>query len=107
MDQFPEMKNFYIIMDNAPIHMSDSITSFIKMRGYRAIYLPPYSPEINPIENFWSAIENSVKRSVFKETEDLKTRIAEASSGVSRTTLYNIANHSVNNFEKCFNKEPL
>ncbi|KAI9248334.1 hypothetical protein EDC94DRAFT_624986 [Helicostylum pulchrum] len=41
-----------------------------------------------------------------KVTEDLKTRIAEASECVSRKTLHNIAYHSVNNFEKCFNKEP-
>lgn len=107
MDKFPEMKNFYIVMDNAPIHTSDSIKNLIEARGYRAIYLPPYSPELNPIENFWSIVKNSVKRSAFKETEDLKTRIAEASECVSRKTLHNIAYHSVNNFEKCFNKEPL
>ncbi|KAG1473360.1 hypothetical protein G6F56_000996 [Rhizopus delemar] len=94
-------------MDNAPIHTSDIITSLIEMRGYRAIYLHPYSPELNPIENFWSIVKNSVKRSEFTETEDLKTRIAEASESVSRKTLYNIDNQSVNNFEKCFNKESL
>ncbi|CEP10892.1 hypothetical protein [Parasitella parasitica] len=74
---------------------------------HEMLYLPPYFSELNPIENFWSIVKNSVKRSAFKETEDLKTRIAEASECVSRKTLHNIAYHSVNNFEKCFNKEPL
>lgn len=83
MDKFPEMKNFYIIMHNALIHTSDIATSLVEMRGYRAIYLPPYSPELNSIENFWSIVKNSVKRSEFTETENLKTRIAEASESVS------------------------
>lgn len=52
MGKFPEMKDFYIVMDNAPIHTSQDITTIIKARSYKAIYLPPYSPELNPIENF-------------------------------------------------------
>ncbi len=46
------MKEFYTIMDNAPIHTADDIDEMISKRGYKSIYLPPYSPELNPIENF-------------------------------------------------------
>ncbi|CEG76332.1 hypothetical protein RMATCC62417_11241 [Rhizopus microsporus] len=99
MDKFPEMKNLHIVMDTVLIHTSECITILIEMRGYRAIYLPPYSSELNPIENFWSIVKNAVKRSVFQESEDLKTRISEASESVSRKTLYTIAHHSVNNFQ--------
>lgn len=52
MDKFLELRSFYVVMDNAPIHTSEDITRSIEARGYRAIYLPPYSPELNPIENF-------------------------------------------------------
>ena len=104
-DRLPEMKNLYI-KDNGPIHTSQSITSLNELRGYRAISLPPYSPELNPIENFWSVIKNSMERNVFRETKDLKTRISEVSESISRKTL-NIAQHSVNNFQKYLNKEPL
>ncbi|GAA5816333.1 hypothetical protein MFLAVUS_009860 [Mucor flavus] len=96
-----------MVMDNAPIHTLASTTSLIETRQYRAIYLPPYSLEINPIEDFWAAVKNLVKRSVFKETEDLKTRIAEASESVCRKTFHNITVHSINNLEKCFDKQPL
>lgn len=98
MDKFPEMRNFYIVMDNVPIYTSQDITNLIETRGYRAIYLPPYSPELNTIEDFWSVVKNSVKRSVFQETEDLKTRISKASESVSTKTLHNIAQKSVENF---------
>lgn len=106
MDRFPEIRNFYIVMGNAPIHTSQDITNLIETRGYRAIYLPPYSPELNTIEDFWSVVKNSVKRSVFQETEGLKTRISEANESVSIKTLHNIAQKSVENFQKCFDKEP-
>ena len=61
MDQYPEIKRFYIVMVNAPIHNADEIEEMISKREYRSIYLPPYSSELNPIENFWSAIKGISK----------------------------------------------
>jgi transposase len=62
MGKFPEMKGHYLIMDNAPIHSSTDIGKYINSRGYRFVYLPPYSPELNPIEQFWSVVKSKVKR---------------------------------------------
>ena len=39
-------------MDNAPIHASHDIATYVEYRGYRYAYLPPYSPELNPIDQF-------------------------------------------------------
>lgn len=89
--KFAEMTNLYII--------PQIVSSLIEMRGYRAMCLPSYSPKLNSTENFWSVVKNLVKRSEFTETENLKTRIAKASESVSRKTLDNIADHSVNNFK--------
>lgn len=105
MDKFSEMKGFYTVMDNAPIHTSQDIRTMIESRGYRVIYLPPYSPELNPNENFWAVLKGAVKRSVFQEVKDLKTRITEASQSIKRNTLQNISQHSINNFDKCLNKK--
>jgi len=30
--------------------------------GYNIIFLPPYSPELNPIENFWSSLKSKLKK---------------------------------------------
>ncbi|OAD73834.1 hypothetical protein PHYBLDRAFT_64787 [Phycomyces blakesleeanus NRRL 1555(-)] len=60
MDHYPEMKGFYI-------------------REYTSIYLPIYSPEINLIETFWSAMKFYVKERVgLVLMKILKTRIDEA-----------------------------
>jgi transposase len=50
MDCFFEQKGYYIIMDNAPIHTVNQIDEMIVARGYKSIYLSPYSPELNLIE---------------------------------------------------------
>jgi transposase len=78
MDCFPEMKGHYIVMDNAPIHTAKKIDELITRRGYMPIYLPPYSPALNPIEQLWAIVKNKIKRSKFEDKEDLVTRITEA-----------------------------
>lgn len=71
----------------------------ITERGYKCVYLPPYSPELNPIEQFWSIIKNSVRRSQLQEKEDLATRITEACNSVPREHLKAFVQHSANVFE--------
>ena len=43
-----------IVMDNAAFHRKSRLFSIAKSAGHQIIFLPPYSPEFNPIENFWS-----------------------------------------------------
>lgn len=48
MDKFPEMKGYFIIMDNAPIHVPEMIEPIIMQQGYTSVYFPPYSSESSP-----------------------------------------------------------
>lgn len=61
-------------MDNAPIHVPDSIDPIIDKRGYEPVYLPPYSPELNPIEQLWAILKGKVKRSKFMNTDSLTSK---------------------------------
>ncbi|KAG1445682.1 hypothetical protein G6F46_012142 [Rhizopus delemar] len=56
LDQF-DMKGRYLIMHNAAIHKVTEVKDLIASRGYKVIYLPPYSPFLNPIELFWSKLK--------------------------------------------------
>ncbi|KAG1357376.1 hypothetical protein G6F62_001669 [Rhizopus arrhizus] len=64
MDMYPEMKGYSLVMDNAPIHSSIDIEKYIHSRGYRYVYLPPSSPEMNPTEQFWSVVKTSYPRTI-------------------------------------------
>ncbi|EPB93116.1 hypothetical protein HMPREF1544_00190 [Mucor circinelloides 1006PhL] len=61
------MKGHYIVMDNALIYTHENIKKYIEYRGYRCVYLPTCSPELNPIEQFWAIAKSKVKRLHFAE----------------------------------------
>jgi transposase len=88
-------------MDNAFIHTSNEIDELTLSRGYRCVYLPPYSPELNPIKQFWSIVKNKVRRSEFADKDDLRTRITEAYDSVPMKYLKAFVQHSIHQFEKC------
>jgi transposase len=107
MDTFPDMQRYHIVMDNAPIHVPAMIDPLIEKHGYVPVYLPPYSPELNPIEDFWAIVKSKVKRYASKDTETLTSRIIESCEEVPLQHLQNCVQHSVNLFGKCLNKEPI
>ena len=46
-----------VIMDNLPAHKTDGVRQAIEAARCKLLYLPPYSPEINPIEMAFSKLE--------------------------------------------------
>lgn len=55
-----------LIIDNASFHKSKKITKLIEAVGCKILYLPPYSPEFNPIEHYWTAIKTGIKKAALK-----------------------------------------
>jgi transposase len=53
---------FIIIMDNAPIHHNLGLEELLELRGLRIEYLPPYSPDYNPIELVFHTVKSWVLR---------------------------------------------
>ncbi|KAG0758535.1 hypothetical protein G6F62_006361 [Rhizopus arrhizus] len=104
---YPHMKGYYLVMDNAPIHTSEDIAKYVESRGYHCVYLPPYSPGLNPIEQFWSVVKSKVKRSKFLEKETLMTRIGEASNSLRLSDFKMIVRHSHKCLDKCRNRQAL
>ena len=50
-----------VIMDNASIHHTDSVVGLIEEVGALVHYLPPYSPDLNPIEEAFSKVKSFLK----------------------------------------------
>ncbi|GET03069.1 homeodomain-like protein [Rhizophagus clarus] len=61
MNPFPG-KNSVIIMDNAVIHHDEALVELIEETGGKVVYLPPYSPDFNPIETAFSTLKAWFKR---------------------------------------------
>jgi transposase len=49
-----------IVMDNASFHRKSKLCPLAEEAGQRILFLPPYSPELNPIENFWSWLKRQL-----------------------------------------------
>ncbi|EIE83942.1 hypothetical protein RO3G_08647 [Rhizopus delemar RA 99-880] len=107
MDKHSHMKGHYIVMDIAPIHTHENIKKYIEYRGYKCVYLPTYSPELNPIEQFWAVAKSKVKRHRFLQEDTLSKRITEACNSVEKGNSKGFVLHSYKCWEKCRNKEAM
>ena len=59
----PELKpNQTVILDNAAFHKLQRTRELVESAKCQLLYLPPYSPDFNPIEQKWGHVKNSVKK---------------------------------------------
>lgn len=61
-----------IIMDNAAFHKSQKTEVIIENAGCKLIFLPPYSPDFNPIEKCWANLKKIIRKTLseFKTLQD-------------------------------------
>jgi hypothetical protein len=60
--RWPE-PNSVLVMDNASFHHTERIAQICADAGVKLMYLPPYSPDLNPIEEFFAELKAFIKRS--------------------------------------------
>lgn len=51
-----------VVIDNARFHKTKKIVDLIESAGCRIIFLPPYSPDLNPIEHCWSFVKSAIRK---------------------------------------------
>lgn len=59
--RWPEPKSV-LVMDNASFHHSERIAQMCADAGVKLVYLPPYSPDLNPIEEFFAELKGFIRR---------------------------------------------
>ena len=67
-----------VVMDNLGAHKVKGIREAIEGRGATVIYLPPYSPDLNPIEKCWSKIKTYLRAAKARTREALEQALKEA-----------------------------
>ena len=55
-----------IILDNASFHRKKQLRELVGKHGKQIIFLPPYSPELNPIEHFWHWLKRKISECIHK-----------------------------------------
>lgn len=98
-------KGFFIVMDNCRIHHSAFVVDAINKRGHKPLFMPPYSPFLNPIEECWSKIKSNIKRSPLDKADNLTSRLPGACGSVTAQDCQGWVRHAETFWDRCINKE--
>lgn len=71
------------LMDNATWHKTAKVKEFCKNNNITLLFLPPYSPEYNPIERVWSFLKSKVRQRFFPTADSFRNFIYELMDGLN------------------------
>ena len=78
-----------VVMDNLPAHKVEGVRQAIEAVGAQLVYLSPYSPDFNPIENLWSKLKGHLRAVEARSQDALHEAIAQ---GLNLITLKDVRN---------------
>ena len=72
-----------VIMDNLSVHKMAEIVTLIKDAGADVLFLPPYSPEFNPIEKVWAKMKDIIRKMDTMNRENFDKAVAKAMDAIT------------------------
>ena len=83
-----------VILDNLSTHKVTGVRAAIESVGARLEYLPPYSPDLNPIENLWSKVKQGLKSRHPRNARQLLKAAGAAFDAVTSTDCHGFFLHA-------------
>jgi transposase len=83
-----------VVMDNLSAHKSEDIRSAIEAAGAELRYLPPYSPDLNPIEQAFSKLKAHLRKHKERSVEGLWNRIGSLLASFTPIECQNFFQHA-------------
>ena len=81
-------RDMVVVMDNLNLHTTDEVRKAIEDTGAKLVFLPTYSPDLSPIEMFWSKVKSILRSISPRTTEQLHSAITVAFNSVSTSNLF-------------------
>jgi transposase len=97
-------ENWVLFQDNAKPHTSRFTKSWLQDKNIEILPWPPYSPDLNPIENLWVIMKNRLEKENCKNIQVLEKKIREIWDEVTISTLKNLINSVPTGIEQCIQK---
>jgi transposase len=82
-----------VVMDNLSAHKSPRVDRAIEAVGARALRLPPYSPDFNPIEMAISKMKSVLRKLACRSMDGLETALAQATRSITRSDARGFIKH--------------
>jgi transposase len=95
----------YLIMDNVRFHHTEEVTHLVTAHGHNAVFIPPYCPFLNPIEEMFSQWKWFVKRSQPISEDQLYEAVHNTSEEISADNCLNYVKHMEAYLSLCLRKE--
>lgn len=73
-----------VVMDNLSPHKSEPTLALLKQAGAQVLFLPAYSPDLNPIEKMWSKVKTHLRSTEARTESDLVKAIGSALKTITR-----------------------
>lgn len=86
-------KDKVVIMDNVSFHKVIGVKEAIEATGAQLVFLPPYSPDLSPIENMWSKIKYVIKKFAPRTRSQFRKVIRNAFRAVEQQDLISWFRH--------------
>lgn len=83
-----------VVMDNLSAHKNEDARAAIEAAGAELRYLPPYSPDLNPIEQAFSKLKAHLRKHAERSVESLWSRIGSLVPEFSQTECQNFFHHA-------------
>ena len=90
-----------VVMDNLSCHRTDAVQKTFQKAGIELLYLPPYSPDFNPIEECWSKFKSVLKKIAARTIESIQKATQEALKSISEQDIAGWFRHFQRNIQ-CF-----
>ena len=78
-----------VVMDNLSPHKSAAVQRLIEKAGADTLFLPAYSPDLNPIEKMWSKVKSDLRTAEARNQQALNDAIAASLSNITRQNAIN------------------
>ena len=82
-----------VVMDNLSAHKVEGVKNLIEATGAKLLYLPPYSPDFNPIELCWSVVKQRLRHLKARSVAALDVALPEALTLISPKIAQNLFRH--------------
>lgn len=82
-----------VVLDNLPVHKAAGLAGVVEKRGARLLFLPPYSPDFNPIELAFSKLKTWLRTAAARTRQALDDALAQALTWISETDAHNWFDH--------------
>lgn len=82
-----------LILDNSSVHKVKNVLDSVINRGVTVLFLPPYSPDFNPIELLWSKMKTFLRKTKARTKDKLTEALYQALDTITTQNIKNWFNH--------------